>query len=104
MIVNRSEDESNAVWKIREDELNQAREYKYLGMGVSPSGCEKTKNEKIGLVNQWVGRLEGAARMRASKYDVLREVWKRVAVSTIMYDMVVIAWNENEIDKRYRIE
>ena len=26
MIVNRSEDESNAVWKIGENEINQARE------------------------------------------------------------------------------
>ena len=37
--------------------------------------------------------------MRASKYDVLREVWKSVAVPSIMYGMDVIAWNENEIDR-----
>ncbi|MPC41059.1 hypothetical protein E2C01_034640 [Portunus trituberculatus] len=52
MIVNRSEDESNAVKRTGENEMNLAREYKYLGMWVSLSGCEKTKNEKIGLVNQ----------------------------------------------------
>ena len=63
---------------------------------VSPSGCEKAKNEKLGLVNQWVGPLGSAARMRASKYDVLRE--KSVAVPSIMYGMDVIAWNESEID------
>ncbi|MPC23223.1 hypothetical protein E2C01_016262 [Portunus trituberculatus] len=79
--------------------MNQAREYKYLGMWVSPSGCEKTKNEKLGLVNQWLGRLGSAARMRASKDDVLREVWKSVAVPSIMYGMDAIAWNESEIDK-----
>ncbi|MPD06643.1 hypothetical protein E2C01_102466 [Portunus trituberculatus] len=78
MIVNRSEDESNAVWKIGENEMNQAQEYKYCGMWVSPSGCEKTKNDKLGLVNQWVGRLGSAARMRSSKYDVLREKCGRV--------------------------
>ena len=32
MIVNRSEDESNAVWRKEENELNQVLEYKYLGM------------------------------------------------------------------------
>ncbi|MPC77644.1 hypothetical protein E2C01_072103 [Portunus trituberculatus] len=90
MIVNRSEDESNAVWKIRENEMNQAQEYKYSGMWVNPSGCEKTKNEKLGLVNQWVGRLGSAAKMRASKYDMLREVWKSVAVPSIMYGMDVM--------------
>ena len=37
--------------------------------------------------------------MRANKYDVLREIWKNVAVSSVMYVMEVIAWSETEIDK-----
>ena len=37
--------------------------------------------------------------MRASEYDVLREVWKSVAVPSVMYGMDVIAWNENENDR-----
>ena len=55
---------------------------------MSPNGCEKTKNENIRMVNQWVGQLGSAARMRASKYDVLREIWK-----SVMYGMEVIAWS-----------
>ncbi|XP_050694867.1 uncharacterized protein LOC126984800 isoform X3 [Eriocheir sinensis] len=66
---------------------------------MSPRGCERTKNEKISLVNQWVGRLGSAARMRACKYDVLREVWKSVAVPSVMYGMEVITWSELEMDK-----
>ena len=37
--------------------------------------------------------------MRESKYGVMREVWKSVAVPSIMYGMDVIAWRESEIDK-----
>ena len=99
MIVNRSEDERDATWRLGEDELQQENEYKYLGVWMSPNGCEKMKNEKISMTNQWVGRLGSVARMRASKYDVLRDVWKSVAVPSIMYGMDVIAWNESEIDK-----
>ena len=66
---------------------------------MSPNGCEKTKNEKISLTNQWVGRLGSAARIRAAKYDVIREVWKSVAIPSIMYGMDVIAWNDSEIEK-----
>ena len=80
MIVNRSEDESDAVWRLGEIELEQTEEYKYLGIWMSSNGCVKTTNEKISMVNQWVGRLGSAARLRASKYDVLREVCKSVAV------------------------
>ena len=99
MIVNKSEDERDMVWRIGENELRQTLEYRYLGMCMSPNGCEKAKNEKVSLVNQWVGRLGSAARMRASRYDVVREVWKSVAVPSVMYGMDVIAWNESEIDK-----
>ncbi|MPC23229.1 hypothetical protein E2C01_016269 [Portunus trituberculatus] len=37
--------------------------------------------------------------MRGRKYDVLREVWKSVAVPSIMYGMDFMAWNENELEK-----
>ena len=57
------------------------------------------KSEKISQLNQWMGRLGNAARMRACKYDVLREVWKSVAVPSIMYGMDVTAWSEKDIDK-----
>ena len=30
---------------------------------------------------------------------MLREIWKSVAVPSVMYGMEVIAWNESEIDK-----
>ncbi|KAK4328209.1 hypothetical protein Pmani_001329 [Petrolisthes manimaculis] len=99
MIVNRTDDEREHTWRVGENNLKQTDEYKYLGVWLSPSGSEKTKNEKISMTNQWVGRLASAARLRASKYDVVREVWKSVAVPSIMYSMEVIAWKESEIDK-----
>ncbi|KAG0713413.1 hypothetical protein GWK47_016279 [Chionoecetes opilio] len=98
IIVNITEDDRNATWRQGENELEQTSEYKYLGMCMSSNGCGKAKAEKISQVNQWVGRLRSVARMRASKYDVLREVWKSVAVPRIMYGMDVIAWNESEIE------
>ncbi|MPC41897.1 hypothetical protein E2C01_035505 [Portunus trituberculatus] len=63
--MNRSEDESNAVWRTGENEMNQAREYKYLGMWVSPSGCEKTKNEK--RLSESVDRMIGECSKNESK-------------------------------------
>ncbi|KAG0724500.1 hypothetical protein GWK47_005047 [Chionoecetes opilio] len=100
MIVNITEDDRNATWRLGENEFEQTSEYKYLGMCMSSNGCGKAKAEKISQANQWVGRLGSVARMRASKYDVLREVWKSVAVPSIiiMYGMEVIAWNESEIE------
>ena len=77
------------------NEVQQVCEYKYLGIWMSPNGCGKTKNEKINMVNQWVGRLGSAARIKASKCDVLREIWMSVAGPSVMYGMEMIAWNES---------
>ena len=99
MIVNRSEDECDTTWRLNGNELQQTQEYKYLGVWLHANGCDRAKSEKLSMMNQWVGRLGSAARMRACKYDVVREVWKSVAVPSIMYGMEVIVWNESEIDK-----
>lgn len=69
---------------------------------MSPSGCVRAKDEKISLVYQWVGRLgsaRSAARMRACKHEVVREICKTVAVPSNMYGMDVMTWNESKIKK-----
>ncbi|MPC58693.1 hypothetical protein E2C01_052700 [Portunus trituberculatus] len=79
--------------------MQQTDENKYLGMWMNLNGCVKAKNEKISMVNQWVGRLYRERSKDESKYDVLREAWKSVAVPSIMYGMDVIVWNENQLEK-----
>lgn len=37
--------------------------------------------------------------MRASKCDVMREVWESVGVLSIMYGVEEMTWNESEIEK-----
>lgn len=45
------------------------------------------------MMNQWVGWLGSAARVRACKqvrkYDVLQEVWKSMAVPSIIITLFV---------------
>ena len=43
-IIDRSEDERDTVWRLGENKLEQTREYKFLGMCMSPHGCERIKN------------------------------------------------------------
>ena len=67
-------------WVLGDFEVEQTRKYKYFGVWFDESGCEGTIDKRIGRANQWLGRLSSVARMRASKYYVIREVWKGVAV------------------------
>lgn len=59
---------------------------------------------KDSTVNQWVGCLGSAARLRASMNDVLQEIWKSMAVPTIMYGMDVMVWHENDRETKSRTE
>ena len=39
---------------------------------LDETGCERTKNERNGRANQWMGRLGSISRCRANKYEVMR--------------------------------
>ena len=67
--------ERNSTLKLGESDLILTSEYMYSGVWMSLEGCQRMKKEKISMTNQWVGRLRSVARMRASKYDVLRVGW-----------------------------
>lgn len=46
-----------------------------------------------------MGHWGSAAWLRASKCDVMREVWESVGVLSIMYGVEEMTWNESEIEK-----
>jgi thymidine phosphorylase len=46
-----------------------------------------------------LGILGSAAKVRASKYELLREVWKIEPVPSTMYGLDVRAYSDGELDK-----
>ena len=80
-------------------------EYKYLGMEMSQNGCEKAKNEKLSLANQWVGRL-GLNAPRYTAVEALRGDmdWstfrERLIKSTLRYKIRI----ERMDDERMKVE
>ena len=99
MVVNEDQEDVDKVWMLGECIIRKTDEYKYLGVTVSVKGCEKAKSEKIFKANQWYGRLASIARYRANKYLVVRELWKGMAVPSIMYGVNVLNWTESELQK-----
>ena len=99
MIVNSNEEDADKVWELGGNQMKRTEEYKYLGVTLNVKGCEKAKSEKMSRANQWYGRLASIARHRANKYVVVRELWKGMAVPSIMYGMNVLNWTESELQK-----
>ena len=98
MVIN-GEPNENTEWKLGDTVIKRTDEYKYLGVTLSVNGVEKARREKIFKANQWYGRLASVARYRVNKYLTVRELWKTLAVPSIMYGMNVLNWSECELQK-----
>ena len=80
LVVNGEEMDRDRSWTLGGMEIKRTSEYKYLGMTMDEKGCDRTKNERVARANQWVGRLGSVARCRENKYEMVRGVWKGMAV------------------------
>ena len=81
------------------EEIGRTKEYKYLGIWLDERGCERTKHERIARTHQWVGRLGSVARCRANKYEVVRGLWKGVAIPSIMYGLETTVWTRKDMNR-----
>ena len=99
IVINGMEEDVDREWQIGGISVKRTKEYKYLGVTLTESGSEKIMDDKVCKANQWYGRLASVARIRANKYEVLRELWKTVAVPNLLYGMNVLYWNECHMQK-----
>ncbi len=99
LVINDEEMDRNRTWTLGGIDIKRTNEYKHLGMTMDEKGCEKTKHERVARANQWVGRLGSVARCRANKYEVVRGVWKGMAVPGLMYGLETLHWTMNDMAK-----
>jgi hypothetical protein len=99
LVVNSSMEDDGLTWKLGGKDISRTNEYKYLGMWVDENGCERSKREKMSKAQQWYGRLGSVARTRANRYEVVRGLWKGIAVPSLMYGMNVLKVSASECDK-----
>ena len=79
--------------------INRVREYNYLGVVFNEMGTGKAKMERIFRAIQWWGRLGSITNFRSNKYEVVRGVWKVIAVPGILYGMNTMNWSLEETKK-----
>ncbi|KAF2355254.1 hypothetical protein FHG87_013991 [Trinorchestia longiramus] len=87
MVINGDETNRDREWNIGEVKIGRTKEYKYLGCMLSKDGCARAKGEKVVKDMQWWGKLCSVAKYRANKDEYVREIWKYVAIPSIMFGM-----------------
>ena len=99
LIINGDNVDSEREWMLGGNEIKTTKKYKYLGMWLDEKGYERTKHDRISRANQWMGRLGSVARCRANKYEIVRGLWKGMAVPSIMYGLETTVWTKNELER-----
>ena len=86
LIVNRNMDitEMNSG-KLLGEPLEIVDEIKYLGLKLDKTGLGKEKNAIRKKAEKMYGIINGKINCRANKYEVMRGLWKGIAVPTVMY-------------------
>ena len=82
--------------KLLGEELEFVEEYKYLGVNIDKNGLQKEKNGMRKKAEKMYGIINGKINNRANKYEVMRGLWKGIAVPTIMYGTEIIEINKKE--------
>ena len=78
--------------------LEKVNSYKYLGTNITHRGLENEPQMKRIKAEQWWGRINNATKFRSNSYEIVRGLWKGVAVPNIMYSLEIT--NLKEIDIR----
>ena len=79
--------------------LDIVASYPYLGVELGMNNDPAKKKSKLTLAENWVGIIRNTASFRVNTYEVIRELWKGLAVPEIMFGMEIIPWTKNDIDK-----
>ena len=95
MIINR-EMQNGEKCELMGKALGMVDEYKYLGLTIDKTGLMKEKNGIRKKAEKMYGIINGKINCRANKYEVVRGLWKGLAVPTVMYGMEVIESGKKE--------
>ena len=80
-----------------EEVLEVVKEYKYLGLKVENKGLDKEKNGLRVKAEKQLNIINGNMHLRANHYEIMRGLWKGVAVPTVMYGMEVLEVKAGEM-------
>ena len=88
MTINGKEEgnETNNQLQLLGKDTDKVDSNKYLGLEIDNKGLVKERNKLRNKAEKMYGIINGKINFRANKYEVMRGLWKGLAVPTVMYD------------------
>ena len=98
MVINEKQDGGNEEkYTLSGKEMEKVAEFKYLGVIIDREGIEKEKNRIRNKAERMYGMISGKTNCRVNKYEIMRGLWKGIAVPTIMYGTEVIGLGKKQV-------
>ena len=94
------------LWRLGSRTIEEAQEYKYLGVQVKGghNGGINAAQERLKECRKVVGMIKFTANRSGERLVVGREAWKGIAVSKLMYGCGAIAGELREVNNMDRIQ
>ena len=92
MTINGKEEgnETNNQLQLLGKDIEKVDSYKYLGLEIDNKGLVKERNKLRKKAEKMYGIINGKINFRANKYEVMRGLWKGLAVPTVMYGLEIM--------------
>ena len=71
-------------------DIEKVDSYKYLGLEIDNKGLVKERKKLRNKAEKMYGIINGKINFRANKYEVMRGLWKGLAVPTVMYGLQIM--------------
>ena len=98
MIINKRQNENiESEYTLMGRKLEEVEEFKYLGLKINKNGLEGERNKMRSKAEKMYGIINGKTNCRVNKYEVIRGLWKGIAVPTIMYGTELIGIGKKEM-------
>ena len=89
MVINEN-NQNDIQLRMKGEILEKVNSYKYLGTNVTQRGLENEPQMKRIKAEQWWGRINNATKFRSNSYEIVKGLWRGVAVPNLMYSLEII--------------
>ena len=92
MMINGKEEENKTKRQLQllGEDIEKVDSYKYLGLEIDNKGLVKEINKLRNKAEKMYGIINGKINFRANKYEVMRDLWKGLAVPSVMCGLEIM--------------
>ena len=104
LVVGGEEQDQEHIWILGGNIIEQVEEFTYLGVKIGSTGVNRHREHVKNKAKKLAGLTYTASMRKRNKYEVIRELWKGVAVPACMYGAEIINYRKSDMEDLERTQ